>query len=343
MDINQAKKEFDALYANVKSQEEYEQCFKKVLEFTEYLDPDGVAHIEEVSVNLFKTFSMYFGSYHKNIWDQGSQNKFMSLPLMFRSLYIYSSKIAEKVVEQKQGYVHQHSVSPYEVSLSQIAVSMLGHTNDYKVFEIDEDVAKLLELTKPITTELKFPFNNFFINVLLEPEKGIRVHGLLVILGEVTPVVVFAVDTDTGGEYNEGQFLIMHYPLKSEYKFPKDSHAAKIFSFVQNFLTFINDPEVKIIKDKWRTNDIQKKHLMLRSFSPSRRIISLTGTIKRYLKLVKHGKHFSYSHKFWVRGHWRHFQSERYVNKRGQKTWIPPHIKGAGIMLTKRYRLENKK
>jgi hypothetical protein len=31
-------------------------------------------------------------------------------------------------------------------------------------------------------------------------------------------------------------------------------------------------------------------------------------------------------------GHWRRFLSPRFVNKRGQKTWIAPHINGEGLM-----------
>ncbi|MDD3474432.1 MAG: hypothetical protein PHP08_00830 [Candidatus Dojkabacteria bacterium] len=42
-----------------------------------------------------------------------------------------------------------------------------------------------------------------------------------------------------------------------------------------------------------------------------------------------------YSHKFVVRGHWRHFKDEKYVNVKGKKTWVRPYIKGDGILIRK--------
>jgi hypothetical protein len=45
-------------------------------------------------------------------------------------------------------------------------------------------------------------------------------------------------------------------------------------------------------------------------------------------------------HKFLVRGHWRHFRSEKWKNKKGQSTWIRPTIKGRGIFIEKKYQLE---
>jgi hypothetical protein len=68
-------------------------------------------------------------------------------------------------------------------------------------------------------------------------------------------------------------------------------------------------------------------------------IVRVRGALKRYLQQVRTGRHFTYSHRFWVRGHWRHFRHPRFVHMRGQKIWIPPFIKGSGILIDKRYRL----
>lgn len=68
-----------------------------------------------------------------------------------------------------------------------------------------------------------------------------------------------------------------------------------------------------------------------------------------------------YSHKFWVRGHFRHFWHKKYkglyeLYKKGKlkriegqqyimdeegtlKLWILPHIKGHGILIDSRYKL----
>ncbi|NOQ37615.1 hypothetical protein GQ472_01885 [archaeon] len=54
--------------------------------------------------------------------------------------------------------------------------------------------------------------------------------------------------------------------------------------------------------------------------------------------LDDHRNNRAYSHKFMVRGHWRHFRSERYSDKkRGTKTWVFPFYKGTGLMVTKDY------
>ena len=43
--------------------------------------------------------------------------------------------------------------------------------------------------------------------------------------------------------------------------------------------------------------------------------------------------------KFLVRGHWKHFRAERYVRKRGEKTWVKPFYKGQGIVVAKPYKV----
>lgn len=49
-------------------------------------------------------------------------------------------------------------------------------------------------------------------------------------------------------------------------------------------------------------------------------------------------RHFS--HRFLVRGHWRHYRADRFVNKSGKSVWIKPFIKGKGIFVEKKYKLE---
>ena len=48
---------------------------------------------------------------------------------------------------------------------------------------------------------------------------------------------------------------------------------------------------------------------------------------------------FHYSHKFVVRGHWRHFMAERYKYAQNKKIWIRPYIKGEGLLIQKSYTL----
>jgi len=48
------------------------------------------------------------------------------------------------------------------------------------------------------------------------------------------------------------------------------------------------------------------------------------------------------THKFLVRGHWRHFRSSKWKNKQGTSIWIKPQIRGKGIFIEKQYKLEDK-
>lgn len=43
--------------------------------------------------------------------------------------------------------------------------------------------------------------------------------------------------------------------------------------------------------------------------------------------------------KFLVRGHWMHFRAERYIRKKGEKTWVKPFYKGQGIVVARPYKV----
>lgn len=45
------------------------------------------------------------------------------------------------------------------------------------------------------------------------------------------------------------------------------------------------------------------------------------------------------SHKFLVRGHFRHFRSEFYKKVKGERKWIKPFFKGEGILIAKEYKV----
>lgn len=81
--------------------------------------------------------------------------------------------------------------------------------------------------------------------------------------------------------------------------------------------------------------------------TPTRVIIRATGEFKKYVKKFN----FDYSdysdscpeksrklgYKFLVRGHFRHFRSEKFVNVKDTKKWIKPFWKGEGIVVAKEY------
>lgn len=69
---------------------------------------------------------------------------------------------------------------------------------------------------------------------------------------------------------------------------------------------------------------------------PNKVFIRASGEFKKYIN--NFNREISKpSHSFEVRGHWRHFRDERYVNMKGQKIWIKPMIRGQGIFIKKDY------
>jgi hypothetical protein len=113
----------------------------------------------------------------------------------------------------------------------------------------------------------------------------------------------------------------------------------QIEMFVANFLDFINDPEVELVDEPNQvyTNKIRKRKGL--SPIPPSKIITLKGKIKEYVAKIRTGATFTYSHRFWVRGHWRELRSDIFTNKRNTRIWIPPYIKGNGVLLQKEYDL----
>lgn len=68
-------------------------------------------------------------------------------------------------------------------------------------------------------------------------------------------------------------------------------------------------------------------------------IIRPNQPMKRYLSSFSSDAKFRYSHKFLVRGHYRHYMSDRYsAELRGTKKWVKPYYKNPdGVLITKKY------
>ncbi len=76
---------------------------------------------------------------------------------------------------------------------------------------------------------------------------------------------------------------------------------------------------------------------------PTKIFIKPKKEFKQYVKdfnqADEENKKSKLSYKFLIRGHWRHFRAERFVHKRGEKTWIKPFYKGQGIVVSKEYKV----
>ncbi len=76
---------------------------------------------------------------------------------------------------------------------------------------------------------------------------------------------------------------------------------------------------------------------------PTKVFIRANKEFKQYIKdfneVDEECKETKLTCKFLVRGHWMHFRAERYVRKKGEKTWVKPFYKGQGIVITKPYKV----
>ncbi len=277
-------------------------------------------------------------------------------------------------VHDKRRLVYSLSSSYDETDALNNAKS--AHLNS-KVFEITPEITRLLLMTKNRVRGTMLPYPNMFIETELQFKKGWTVDlaphfieqkylGILLIQSsplqssrgliaekavyedQYPNIFIRAVTQETVSPYSFGHLCILLY---SDYDFSIEKTLDKrwieernfLRNFVMNFLDFLNEPDIKFVNiprtEKTRKKRIRKGKIPL----PPSTIIKLTGKLKEYLHQVKTGHHFSYSHRFWVRGHWRDFVSDRYKNKKGQRTWIYPYIKGEGLLVDKRYRLEEEK
>jgi len=237
------------------------------------------------------------------------------------------------------------------------------------VFEIDKIEKRLMLLTdapkdKRILRKLKLPFASVFLDVDIKKSE----IDYSVDFDEINGIMIAKhtgldeADNPTGSQYlyvayagtvtnKEGQKIAMVEDLI----FPLDEsmkvmwHSKKDYSFVQdfiiNFLMFILHPEVEYVNVKRGDKNRARRVAQGKDILPDSQKIRLSGNIKRYL-----GKSYGnslendfFSHRFWVRGHWRVFRSERYTNMKGRVAWIEPFLKGIGELRTKVYSVEANK
>lgn len=279
-----------------------------------------------------------------------SLQKELEVPILFRKqLY---EKLGEKVTglsyeEYEKGMYKLHSFK------NQIYESL----KNSKIFILEENIAQMLYLTDNEIFPREIPFDNFFLETSFELEDGTMVKGIHIIKEPKNNFIIasvrlsnknlppstmsfdlFATKLDTLKVGNK--FFDMKTEEGGEIGIGVIKNK-KLQTFICNFLDFLNDPEVEL-KIITRTEEQNQKRINKGKFAiPQLNFIIVTGKLKIYQDKISNGIHFSYSHKFWVRGHFRILRNEeRYKESIGKRTWIKPYIKGKGILLDKDYKLK---
>lgn len=246
--------------------------------------------------------------------------------------------------------------------------------SNYKLahlFEVDPTTQKLLVLTNTPKCKAsdKMPFYRMFLDINFKADEllelGVNVdwdiNGVLVV-----DQFVFKDERykkQQLGPHDADAEMIMFYTMLTKgyrvkfdlfvvpvtqmdwvkpFKARRKEHRF-ILDFFRNMLHLINDPQIKTVKidrDEERNRKRDKKGKLP---IPERNIIKITGVLKEYIdKLASDSKLWHYGYSFWVRGHFKHWRSDRYKKMRGKRTWIPPFIKGKGILIKKDYNVEMK-
>jgi len=232
--------------------------------------------------------------------------------------------------------------------------------NEGKVFKISQPLTAMLEKTNNKVYGRHLPFPIVFIDTNIEVNKRLHIFGLTLlrihsIAGENEfcrdlnckedhgmMVMAMGYDpTDNGIRY----LYESVYPDGVEKKDKQYKELKDITTFACNFLDFLNEPSVQYIKHdegykftrtmKNQLKDAEDKKLDMNKTY----FVKIEQPLKRYVdEFVTLSRHQKFTHRFWVRGHFRTLRKkERFGENVGKKIWITPFIKGTGVLLEKQY------
>lgn len=243
---------------------------------------------------------------------------------------------------------------------------------DAKYFEVPENINWMLCNTKNKVSKIKLPhifmfFDTKFIiedrtyyglllgdiaqlKEMVEKSKDTK-HKDLALLGDDIIIQTFYDDADGVG-----------WTKLKLYEKTRSRKLNKLKEYIMNLIYFINSEDVKImVHTRSRKNAerrIQNKKIPI----PSHSKIQVIGYLKKYIeKIESSGTNRGFTHRFTVRGHWRHFWNKRFdslykayeggrleevkgksytMDASGTlKVWVYPYIKGSGILIDKKYEL----
>jgi hypothetical protein len=242
-----------------------------------------------------------------------------------------------------------------------------------KLWRVEEDVKKMLELTKPSkNTKVNLPFPEMFFDVDLNFQ-GRRVFGIK-IGDDINTISVLADFINWQKKQKEGmenltdeeinkilptgeniiniRYVVFDEKRKSalvptlrfdlnELKLkgvkPKDKRILdeekEIANFVANALLLLNEPRVVVYIQERENNERRIKRGKIPI--PTALITKIEVGLKNYIEKVYFNglSHSKLDYSYWVRGHWRMFSSPIFIHKQGQKIWIPPFIRGSGLLV----------
>lgn len=279
----------------------------------------------------------------------------------------YIRSFPKKLKENSQWFNEYSQSMMYKIQLDLERV---------KPFDIDDRTKRAMLMTnipkdKDVLKTLRLPYPVVFLNLDItthdeEIEYGKRVIGCMISEQYIRKddwcfFVFFAL-------YHEDGFTLEHFKISFTDVAKNMDYASKttrirsvLKRLIVNTILFINEPDIELVHKKRSEKSRQKRIKQGKYPLPDSVFIKLTGKIKRYFD--NEGSQFDgdgYSHKFRVRGSWRHFRSEKFtkIHSMSEKEleesgyrlkgmfparWIPPFVKGKGVLIEKTYKLRKEK
>lgn len=236
-------------------------------------------------------------------------------------------------------------------------------------FQVEQLVALALEQTRNEPRPLRLPFQACFIDGrFFEPNSGVTIRGILVYErgpprdgdGLVDDVVFHAFaeeEPEASGRVPvttiRGHLLrdFSQLPMEadgSDFNYDMEDLRGFIIRIIANWYDIISEPDVVLVelrKGARSRSKFQAEHGEEPPVSIKR--IVLRGQIKRDIQAIRldRGGHARYSHRFWVKGHFRHLRAERYGPMGSnpcacgcrRRAFVAPFQKGRGILVQKAY------
>lgn len=234
-----------------------------------------------------------------------------------------------------------------------------------KYFEIPENVNLILANTKNEVSKVRFPYYFSFLDTSL------IVYDRLYYSFLVTDFDSFYEKNKLEKDGKDRIHILTFYETEEGigyddfnlYKKENNKYRNKIREYMMNFVNFINNEDVKLMFREKTEKNQQRRVDRGRVPLPSFNKIYVVGYLKKYLdKLESQELGTRFSHRFWVRGHFRRFLDKKKYNKlykqyeKGElrnvegkkysieegflKIWVYPYIKGEGMLIDKKYKLK---
>lgn len=268
-----------------------------------------------------------------------------------------------------------YNKKPFDFWINVISTVLNEDTKAYDEFKhfIDfTDYATLVELDDsiiPLITETKNKifYRPLFVNHLYINNKftiyvpsnyddlfiQYVVHGIgvidtgsdLILLLIYTDPELHAVVKQTASlfKYNKLDFKDPYFMYINELQ---EELVKVIRTYICNIIDFVDNQDDciqinHIVPTKERQ---QKRKNRNKNPIPTRIVIKPKKQFIEYTKQFnKDHNNKTTSHRFLVRGHWRHFKADRYSElKKQTPVWIKPYYKGEGIVINKSYLLKDK-